>query len=445
MRALFPVLALLLATAASARPEGPRLFCQTYPDAPACAGNVVSCEQCHTSVPEWNPYGIAVLSNLTGPFESSVVDALAAVETGDADGDGVTNLEEIMLGTWAGNADSVYVAPPAPTGDDNPRYDVGGYDLPFAYKRMKITYCGASPTYDEMQALTAAGDPGTLLHDELTACLQTSYWRDEALQRLADKRIRPLAAVGTDPGSVIPLADYRWDYRLFSYIMTDGRDVRDLLLADYHVDESGNVVTGVINDGDFGQPLEPQYRAGMITTQWFIMIHTMFSELPRTTAAQAYRAYLGLDIARSQGLLPVPGEPVDVDNAGVTEQTCANCHSTLDPLAYGFAYYEGIDGPTGEFRPNRPSWNDDTIVAAFMDTPLANVSSAGVTDWASNAAESDAFKRNVAKMLMEQAIGDASPYEQTDLLALWQSMEDDGYSADALIHRLVDTNAFGAP
>lgn len=32
-------------------------------------------------------------------------------------------------------------------------------------------------------------------------------------------------------------ADYAWDYRLFAYIMTGDRDVRDLLVADYHVEQ----------------------------------------------------------------------------------------------------------------------------------------------------------------------------------------------------------------
>ena len=55
-----------------------------------------------------------------------------------------------------------------------------------------------------------------------------------------------------------------------------------------------------------GQPLDVEHRAGMITTQWFLVINTMLSDLPRTTAAQAYRSYLGEDIARQEGIWPVP-------------------------------------------------------------------------------------------------------------------------------------------
>ena len=88
----------------------------------------------------------------------------------------------------------------------------------------------------------------------------------------------------------------------------------------------------------------------MITTQWFLSINTMFSPLPRTTAAQAYRAYLGADIAQQQGIFPIAGEPLDVDDKGVRDAQCATCHATLDPLSYAFAEYQGISGAsTGAF------------------------------------------------------------------------------------------------
>ena len=62
-----------------------------------------------------------------------------------------------------------------------------------------------------------------------------------------------------------------------------------------------------------------------------------------------------MDIARQEGLLPVPDEPVDYDQKGVQEAECAQCHSTLDPLSYPFAYYNGIGGgPAGAFNANRP-------------------------------------------------------------------------------------------
>ena len=74
------------------------------------------------------------------------------------------------------------------------------------------------------------------------------------------------------------------------------------------------------------------------------MSNTMFTSIPRTTAAQAYRAFLGYDIAKLEGLWPVAGEPADYDNKGVGAPACAGCHATLDPLTYPFSRYEGIGG-----------------------------------------------------------------------------------------------------
>ena len=84
----------------------------------------------------------------------------------------------------------------------------------------------------------------------------------------------------------------------------------------------------------------------MITTAWFFVINTMFTAVPRTTAAQAYRSYLGYDIARSEGLIEPPaGTPlIDYDQKGVTEEECAVCHRTLDPLSYAFTRYKGLIG-----------------------------------------------------------------------------------------------------
>jgi hypothetical protein len=386
-------------------------------------------------------------------YIATLPSALQAVEGNDPDQDSITTFEEIELGTYPGDELSYWFEPAAPEGLPNDFYDVGVYDRRFAFKRMKGVFCGKSPTYEEMVAFDAAADQAQHLQDELATCLTSSYWRNEALHRMADKRVRPLAAVGTGPGSEIPLADYDWDYRLFSHIMTDGRDMRDLLLADYHVDASGQVVTGPIIEGNFGQPLDPQYRAGMITTQWFLMIHTMFSELPRTTAAQAYRAYLGQDIARSEGLLPVEGEPLDVDNKGVDEETCARCHSTLDPLAYAFAYYEGIVIPglfqlgqnlNGAYDNGRPG-----------DVGLGNVEGDGVLfgqpvgdllDWAEQAANSDEFKRNLVDMFWGQALGHGPlPGDNGEFKTLWAGLPAQQYSVDEMLHDFIDTDAFGAP
>lgn len=455
---LVPLLALfatvllspLLSTSASAKPVGPRLYCAHYPEAPTCRGFVVACTQCHTAPPSLNAYGLDILDALDGPYDTALDEALVAVENRDSDGDGLTNLEEIVLGTKPGDATSHFVAPAAPTGDPNPGFDVGHYDAGFAFRRLHIAYCGRSPSYDEVEAFKQSGDQSTALHEALDRCLESPHWTTEGLPRLADKRIRPLQAINVDGG--IPLADYAWDYRLFVYALTGDRDARDLLRADYHVDENGTRVTGVIagagNDQTGGQPVPVDKRAGMITTQWFMMINTMFSELPRTTAAQAYRAYLGQDIARSEGLLPVEGEPKDIDDKGVDQESCTYCHATLDPLSYAFAYYNGIGGPggTGAYRPGRPSWSPTAVEAALLDRPLSTIALNGVTEWADIAADSPQFRQTLATMFMTHALGrSVRPDELDELQDLADRFVDDGYQARALLHRLIDTDAFGVP
>jgi len=459
MKALVPPFAVLAAVAAvafgvdaQARPTGPRLYCAHYDDTPACRGAIVACTQCHTAPPELNAYGVDIVTALTGPYDDVLGEALVAVEGNDSDGDGLSNLEELVLGTKPGDATSFFAAPPAPSGPTNPGFDVGSYDPAFAHRRAMIAYCGRSPTFEEREAFAEAADQRAALHDAVDVCLESAYWKTEGLPRLADKRIRPLQAINVD--GVIPLADYAWDYRLFVHALTGDRDARDLLVADYHVDANGTVVTGVIaGSGDQqvgGQPLAVDKRAGMITTQWFLMIHTMFSELPRTTAAQAYRAYLGQDIARSEGLLPVDGEPVDIDNKGVDDnETCIYCHATLDPLSYAFAHYNGIGGGggNGAFNAGRPSWAPTAIESAILDVPLQNVHERGVVDWARTAADSPLFRQTIAGMFMTHGLGRPPRPDELDALQdLADRLADtDGYRATALIHRLVDTDAFGVP
>jgi hypothetical protein len=59
-------------------------------------------------------------------------------------------------------------------------------------------------------------------------------------------------------------------------------------------------------------------------------------------------SYLGLDIAKQEGLYSVASEPQDYDAKGVTAKECAACHATLDPLTYPFRNYNGIASPQYE-------------------------------------------------------------------------------------------------
>lgn len=475
---------------ASARPEGPSVFCATYPESAACLGRTPGCELCHDSTfpASWNGYGLAIIGAL--PRQASFADelpaALALIESADSDMDGVSNVQELMDGTAPGDATSVYEAMPQLSDVPNPFYDIGNYDVAFAYRRASALYCGRSPTYEEMapfrDANTSDADKRALMHERVSSCLDADYWRLEGLQRLADDRIRPIKNISSDTDLLIgvldwqlksSMGDYNYDYRMWTHILTEDRDARDLLLAQYYIaedpDGTWRVETNMIQNPDAqstagGQLLEQPYRAGMMTTMWFLARNTMFSDMPRTTAAMVYRAYLGLDISRTEGLIPVPGEPDDIDNKGVQEPRCAGCHSTLDPLAYAFAKYEGLDyeldffrlfglvaglspnfafGSFDATRPSRlmPGWSDAEQQPYIFGQPVDDL-----REFAQVAVESDAFARNLANIFYVHALSrEATTTELGEFGMLWQSLPEDDFSANRLIHRLIDTDAFGVP
>ena len=459
--------ALLVATglagvpSSHARPSGPERFCESYDSSPFCRGSIPACRTCHDGPPLLNSYGNEIASALwdnpryTGIDDYDVLlsEALVHVEAADSDGDGLTNLEEIEMGLWPADAQSHWLAPVPPEGEANPYFDVGQYDHRFAFRRVFNLYCGRPPLYEEMtsfQEAVEAGQADVALREALRTCLSSSYWLEEGLMRLADAKIRPLKAVGFD--GLIPLADYEWDYRLFSHLLSGDRDARDLLRADFHIDEDGRRVEGPVAGvgesvfGSGGQPLAPSRRAGMLTTQWFLVIHTMFSALPRTTAAQAYRAYLGVDIAKGEGILPVENEPRDVDEKGVEQPSCAVCHSTIDPLSYAFAAYHGIgtlDSPfdferSGTYDPTRTPWGTQSSI---LGEPVDDLVS-----WADIAAGSELFQRNLVLMFWQHALGRGpNPSEQEDFHRIWQSLPEHGFQANHVIEELVFTPAFGVP
>ncbi|MDB4972476.1 MAG: hypothetical protein JWN48_817 [Myxococcaceae bacterium] len=455
---------------AHAEPLAPTTLCASYPDIPDCTGKVPACSLCHDSTdpPSWNSFGLEVKGQLSAgvPFATALVPALAAVADDDADMDGVSNLAELQRGSSPSVADRA--APSPMSGLTNPRYRIGDYDPAFAFRRVSTLYCGRSPSYAEMSAfMEGAPDDATLkqrMHAALDRCLSSDYWRNEGLLRLADKRIKPVLAFGKDTDILIfeyrlVVGDYDYDYRLWRYGLSEDHDMRELLTAQFHLVQAADgtlqKVTGLIEKPDEkalagGQPVPAEHRAGLLTTQWFLAYNTMFSPMPRVSAAQAYRSYLGADIAASEGLRPVAGEPVDVDKRGVAAPRCANCHSTLDPLAYAFAEYDGIalsSTPAfGTYNPGRPSaviagWNPSAQKSVLLGKPVSNL-----VEWGKVASESDEFKRNIADMFFRQALNRAAlPDELAEFDALWQSAATDGYSANKMLHRLIDTHAFGSP
>ncbi len=423
------------------------------------------CATCHGQAPNLNAYGGAVRASLLeqtatlddAAFDAHLATVLVALETQDSDADGFTNADEITSGSYPGDAASLPLAPVCPDSVEGLSYQICQYDTRFAYVRTWIDFCGHRPSFEELSTFESLDETTRrqAIHEALDACLSSEFWRgrDGAVWQLAHRKIRPVAALNG-----ILDADYDVDYAQFAWAHIDGHDVRDLLVAQYLVTveegPDGRTVYAQTNDL-FGQPMQPQFRAGMLTTSWVLLFNTMFTAVPRTAAAQAYRSYLNLDIAQLEGLVPGAPAPVDYDGSGISAPACAGCHATLEPLTYPFTRYNGIQAPLFTFDPGRM---DELAVA--LDKPLlASVPTKGqllgqevdgLLEWAEVAANSGEFFRAVTEDYWITLVGAPPAPDQAELFAdyeaTWQSLAaDPGHSVNAMLHTLVDTEAYGAP
>lgn len=443
MRRITIAIVALLPSAALAKPTAPGIFCSIYGSSPLCAGGLVPCAGCHTTPPEHNVYGLAVRDALgMRDFDTNLADAITAVETGDADGDGFPNADEIAWGTYPGDPSSFPILRVCPSPD---------YDPEYALEKVALDVCGVRLTYEQKQQLAAASmaEKMDAVHLTLDACLDSEFWlgKNGTLWELAHRKIRPIGALknGEDPGA-IPVSDYYDDYNLFVYAQIDDHDVRDLLLGDYFVDRTSNPTTYVRVADKAGQLTQRDRRAGMMTTQWFLIYYVMFTAVPRTAAAQAYRSYLNLDIAKLQGLRPVSGEPIDWDSKGVTQEACVICHSTLDPLTYPFTRYEGFPG--AQYNPNRmqqylaeaPSIGLTPESGTILGQPVADL-----MEWANVAANSDEFAAATVTDYWNLLIGHPPAAEELpELERLWRGLQTKhAFSVERMLHDLVETEAYG--
>jgi hypothetical protein len=433
---------------------------------------------CHAVPPARNVFGAQleeyVLPGAARPldpydFADDLPDALMAIEDLDADEDGYPNLDEWLAGTEPGDASSY---PGADVCGGNPdksvwRYDVCEYDPQYVYRKVMLDFCGYSPRIEDIDDLLASPDPQAEIHEVLDTCLASENWRgrDGVLWQVAHRKVRPSAALkaGEDEGD-IPLADYEDDYNLFVYTQTDGHDAREMLTAEYHVERSDGdpttyepyVRTPIQDTSERGagvaQLTAVDRRAGLLTSRWNLVLNTMFTPIPRTTAAQAYRAFLGLDIAKMEGLDGVGNEPADYDNKGVGAEECAVCHSTLDPLTYPFSRYAGLgSGLPGQYRANRLLSYVESEGTGILDTPEAGVifgqEVADLLEWAQVAANSDEFASATTRDYWMLLMGEEpSPDEAAEFAAVWNSFSDTHqYSVDAMLHDIIDTEAYSVP
>jgi hypothetical protein len=487
---------------AQAKPVAPEEFCRIYPQAALCASGAAPCTTCHTTPPVRNAFGLqvegALLPGSPRPlsdelFLSGLSAALRAAESLDADGDGSSNMAEFQAGTLHVDATS---QPSRRVDCDSEQralastqpWNTCGYDPSYVLTRIGLDFCGHSPTRGELDAVRRSNDGQSLLEEKLASCLDSAFWQGKhgVLWNLANAKILPESSLksGDDAGD-LTIADYEDDYNLFVYINTDDRDARELLTAKYHVlrQTDGSLVriertpaedylARDADDGDIAQLVPQKRRAGMLTTRWFLAKNTMVTPIPRTTAAQAYRAYLGFDIAKLEGLEPVADEPVDYDRKGVTAEPCAVCHSTLDPLSYPFSRYDGLGGGDEEeiTDPSMEINEDGTVNSAFgnyvagrlerfvrlegpqiAETPEAGLlfgqPVANLVEWAEVAANSEPFARKLVLDYWRLLVGeDPQPGDEPEFARLVQRLSSEhGYRVERMLRDLIATEAYGAP
>ncbi len=348
------------------------------------------------------------------------------------------------------------------------RWNACGYDSAYAFRKIHLDFCGRSPTRAESDAfaVTLRGKPAAwkpALDKALDECLKSHYWLgvDGVVWNMANPKIGPTSSIKAgDNAGPIPLADYEWDYNLYTFANSGDQDVRDLLTAQYFVSRTSDAPPTfkrlteaelATRRGSRGQPVPPDRRVGMLTTHWFTTLNTMFTAIPRTTAAQAYRQYLGHDIAKVQGLHPVLTEPMDYDAKGVQAPACSGCHSTLDPLTYPFSRYNGISA--GTYVPNRLNNYVRTDGAKVVQAPEAGILFGkpvkDLVEWGQVAANSDDFAQNVVSDYWKVLIGRAPNKADTaEYTALWKDLMSpagSNYRVEKMLHKLVLTNAYAAP
>lgn len=459
----------LLPIATWAKPPAPADFCAKYPTASVCVGGQPACTYCHVAAPQRNVFGAAIEAALVpsaprplsdGDFSMALPAALAAVESADSDGDAVSNLIEVQRGTLPADPRSFPNDLPC-AGNNNPQFKVCQYDFNYAYRKLLLDFCGYSPTYAQVQTFKALASDDlrrSFLDSELDRCLAADFWRGKngMLWRLAHPKIRPVGSLkaGEDAGQ-IPLADYYDDYALFTWAHTDDHDVRSVLTADFFVARTGSnptVYTQVMTKST--QAVDQAHRSGNMTSAWTLVYFVMFTALPRNAASQMYRAYLGLDIAKQEGLFSVANEPRDYDAKGVTAQACAACHATLDPLSYPFRNFNGLTGGTSSFAryiPNRietmfgnqsPNISMIPESGAIFGQPVADLKA-----WGQAAANSDAFLVATATDYWKLLVGHPpKPEENAEFVATWRALKmTHNYRVKGMLHDLIRTEAYGAP
>ncbi|MBQ46610.1 MAG: hypothetical protein CMP10_03830 [Zetaproteobacteria bacterium] len=489
-RAIISIMFLMnMVTISQAKPLAVGAFCQVYPDAPACSGSRPFCQTCHASIEpvKFNAYGGCVISKLnrSQDFYGQIPSILKEIEQTDCDGDGASNIAEVLQGTLPGDASS------AP--EQNPCGEASGScqtDYDYVYKKLWFDFCGEPPSWKAFQDFSKLSNEAkqTALDDQLDLCLDSQNWlgRNGVLWQLGHSKIRPVGSIkaGEDKG-IIPILDYDSDYHLYVWAQIDGNDARESLLADYSVSRiPGNELNPdeySKNDTDRlvdGLVMQVDKRVGLLTTFWNLAFYQNFTAVPRVLTAQTFRAFLGITMATYQGLIPSPTSETgfaDYDKSGVTQPECAVCHTTIDPATYPFKYYNGLPGVQGSIlsgTTNAQLSNVENLGSEINLTPLSYalprinyyVNEKGMTDlvnmpetgyvlgqrvnnlreWAQVVTNSDLFAAKTVTDYWVLLIGEKPrSYQQEEFRKLWQDFSTvHEYSVEAMLHDLIKTEAY---
>lgn len=490
LRVLFVLLSMVISLGGNrawANPFMPAQLCQASPGAPACEGGQVACSFCHTPrLPELNVFGGDIkkwLEQNAMKLPESVegtAELLAGVATLDSDGDGITNADEIKGGTM-----------PGVTSADLSSGRCGGvpcvYDHDYAYRRIRNSVCRLPANYEDFATFKAlsAAEKSNKLHDLLDDCMKMNGWRGKngVVWEIGHYKIRPIGnlKLGEDQG-MIPAVDYYADYNIFVYTQIDGNDAREMLLADYAVKrvEIGDQTIYTkqtptrLTDGIV---MQPERRVGLLTSFWNLSVYLNYTGIARVLVAQAFTAFLGVNLAQMQGLQPPPVSESkfrDYDNKGVERPECAVCHTTVDALAYPFRNYNGLTGTTNILGGQNASLlssvdnlgNENNLTPLSYSLPRMNalaqrypgiqeMPEAGyifgqrvnnLKEWATVLVNSDQFASNLVKDYWRAVIGhDPTEAEQDEFRQVWQRFKNvHSFKVDDMMHDLINTMAFGS-
>ncbi|SMF51703.1 hypothetical protein [Pseudobacteriovorax antillogorgiicola] len=473
-----------------ALPIGPSIVCQQFEDSPLCPSQV-SCTFCHTTPPQMNDFGTCIKNQLgDGTFDTELALALDTTQELDCDNDGFKNLQEIMAGTFPGDRLSLpEIEPPPPCSTSDCTIDSLR-----AWTKIHQDVCGRSPAYEDRQRFQKGNAQQKLnaVRDTLIVCLDSEYWlgKEGIVWSLAHDRIRPNSSLksGDNRGS-IPLGDYDDDYNLFVYYQTDDRDIRGMITAKHYVTREDQPTTRYTAVPD--QPLHPNAaglviqtaealnvnvqqfvpaakRAGMLTTLYNSVARTMFTPLPRTTAAHAMRHYLGLDIAKAEGLGRMyPKQQdyqlTDFDSKGVKAPACEFCHRALDGIAYLWTPYNGIStlispehahtrvilpGTYNNFRMELFGEEFADSAPLLGTTPRDGYAFGEKVDdlvaWAESMANTDDYARKVVLDYWRYFYGgDPLETDQSEFKRLWNNLKTKhNYSVERMLHEMVTLPSF---